>query len=126
MLDKEHPPSQAELDRWKDWDPQHGYYSDPDFDTSSHDHDKDINEILKHESLPRRSIAPGLHAGLTVVLNAEKDEYYCSGRASGFRVSPFSIFYVNQAVSLMNGCGWMPKGRPPSLSPLGPGAGSHY
>ena len=34
------------------------------------------------------TLAAGLHAGLTVVLNVEKEEYYCSGAESiGWKVS---------------------------------------
>ena len=84
MRDEEHPPSQETLDRWKNWNPQNGYLSEPDLHEVPHG--QDIDEYLKHESLPRRSIAPGLHAGLTIVLNAEKEEYYCSGTESvGFK-----------------------------------------
>ena len=51
-------------------------------------HGDDVEEILKNETLPRRVIAAGLHAGLTVVLNVEKEEYYCSGAESiGWKVS---------------------------------------
>ena len=84
MLDEEHPPTQEELGRWNDWDPEHGYHSELKYEEVPHD--KTIDEYLKHEKLPRRSIAPGLHAGLTIVLNAEKEEYYCSGTESvGFK-----------------------------------------
>ena len=49
---------------------------------------KETEKILENEPLPRRVIAAGLHAGLTVALNVEKDEYYCSGSESvGFKVS---------------------------------------
>ena len=51
-------------------------------------HGDDVEEILKNETLPRRAIAAGLHAGLTVILNVEKEEYYCSGAESiGWKVS---------------------------------------
>ena len=84
MRDEEHPPSQESLDRWNDWDPQNGYKTEPDLHEIPHD--VDIDAYLKNESLPRRSIAPGLHAGLTLGLNVEKDEYYCSGTESvGFK-----------------------------------------
>ena len=84
MRDEEHPPSKENLERWNNWDPQNGYKSEPDLHEIPHD--VDIDEYLKNESLPRRSIAPGLHAGLTLVLNVEKDEYYCSGTESvGFK-----------------------------------------
>ena len=48
---------------------------------------------MKNETLPRRVIAAGLHAGLTVVLNVEKEEYYCSGAEStGWKVSNLLFF----------------------------------
>ena len=55
---------------------QHGYVNFP----LSRDHD------ARHEELPRRAIAPGLHMGLSVLLNVSKNEYYCSGTESvGFK-----------------------------------------
>ena len=37
--------------------------------------------------MPRRSIAPGKDIGLSIMLNVEKDEYYCTGTESvGFKV----------------------------------------
>ena len=57
-------------------------------------HGDDVEEILKNETLPRRVIAAGLHAGLTVVLNVEKEEYYCSGAESiGWKVSHL-LFWI--------------------------------
>ena len=74
------------VNRWSNWNVKDGY-SEP----GTHPvikHGDNIEEVLKNESLPRRVITAGLHAGLTVVLNVEKDEYYCSGSESvGFKVS---------------------------------------
>ena len=40
--------------------------------------------------MPRRSIAPGKDVGLSVMLNVEKNEYYCTGTESvGFKVGIF-------------------------------------
>ena len=37
--------------------------------------------------MPRRSVAPGNDAGLSIMLNVEKAEYYCTGTESvGFKV----------------------------------------
>ena len=37
--------------------------------------------------MPRRSVAPGNDAGLSIMLNVEMDEYYCTGTESvGFKV----------------------------------------
>ncbi len=70
---------------WDGWDPDQGYgyefntnYTEPDM-----------------ERFPRRTAAPGLHQGLSLVLNVEKDEYYCSGSESvGFKAmlhAPYEI-----------------------------------
>ena len=38
------------------------------------------------EELPRRGIAPGLHMGLSVLLDVQEDEYFCTGTESvGFK-----------------------------------------
>ena len=71
--------------RWDKWSIKNGYSEPaeiPDFQNQD-----DIEKILKNESLPRRALAAGLMAGLTVVLNVEKEEYFCSGSESiGFKV----------------------------------------
>ena len=72
--------------KWSKWN-VHSGYSEKAGHPENH-HGDDVEEILKNESLPRRVIAAGLHAGLTVILNVEKDEYYCSGAESiGWKVS---------------------------------------
>ena len=77
-----------EVKRWSNWNVKDGY-SKPGEHPEIH-HGDDIEEIFKDEPLPRRVIAAGLHAGLTVVLNVEKEEYYCSGAESiGWKVSLF-------------------------------------
>ena len=83
----EHTHIDEELEkRWSKWDIHNGYT-----EKAGHPiihHGEDVDEILKNESLPRRVIAAGLHAGLTVILNVEKEEYYCSGAESiGWKVS---------------------------------------
>ena len=43
--------------------------------------------LFANEPMPRRSIAPGKDVGLSVMLNVEKNEYYCTGTESvGFKV----------------------------------------
>ena len=38
--------------------------------------------------MPMRALAPGLHMGLSVMLDVNEEEYYCSGTESvGFKVS---------------------------------------
>ena len=62
----------AELARWGHWDLEEGYTAD--FDPEKN-------------HLPHRSVSPGLHMGLTVLLDVQKDEYYCPGAESiGFKV----------------------------------------
>ena len=58
-----------------------------------HDHEGktsqniDYDELFANESMPRRSVAPGNDAGLSIMLNVEKAEYYCTGTESvGFKV----------------------------------------
>ena len=54
----------------------------PDFEN-----DDDIEKLLQNEDLPRRALSAGMQAGLTVMLNVEKEEYHCSGSESiGFKV----------------------------------------
>ena len=69
--------------RWKNWDMENGY------------HYKSENApSLPHnssEEMPRRALAPGLHMGLSVMINVKEDEYYCSGTESvGFKVRRLS------------------------------------
>ena len=54
----------------------------PDFEN-----DEDIEKLLQNEDMPRRALSAGMQAGLTVMLNVEKEEYHCSGSESiGFKV----------------------------------------
>lgn len=47
-------------------------------------------ESVRVDEVPWRSWGPGSHLGLTVVLDANLDEYYCSSEVSmGFKVLPF-------------------------------------
>ena len=46
--------------------------------------------------MPRRSVAPGNDAGLSIMLNVEKAEYYCTGTESvGFKVVMYSVLRTN-------------------------------
>ncbi len=64
--------------RWSHWSMQRGYSGMPD-----PEHLHDIRDM------PLRSLAPGLHMGLSVVLDVREEEYYCSGTESvGFKVCP--------------------------------------
>ncbi len=63
--------------RWKHWTMQDGYDNKPD-----PEHLHDIRDM------PLRALAPGLHMGLSVILDADTEEYYCTGHESvGFKVS---------------------------------------
>jgi hypothetical protein len=68
------------IKRWANWHPEHGYDIKP--PQYGHLDPNLINEWLKNESLPRRSISPGLHSGLTVLINIQQEEYYCSSSES--------------------------------------------
>ena len=62
---------------WSHWDMQHGYTGDPAL--------FDIN-IGNHE-MPVRAISPGLHMGLSIMLDVKEHEYHCAGTESlGFKV----------------------------------------
>ncbi len=49
-------------------------------------------EVIDHknfsnEQLPRRALSPGRNMGLSVLLNVQEDEYYCSSSESvGFKI----------------------------------------
>ncbi len=45
------------------------------------------HDLTATEELPRRGIAPGKSMGLSLLLNVNESEYYCSGTKSvGFKV----------------------------------------
>ena len=68
---------EEEESRWQFWDMQHGYYKPPDPAT--------LHDV---RDMPLRALAPGLHMGLSVVLDVKEEEYYCTGHEStGFKVS---------------------------------------
>ena len=51
--------------------------------------------------MPRRSIAPGKDVGLSVMLNVEKNEYYCTGTESvGFKVPTLGVKIRNMIMDL--------------------------
>ena len=55
---------------------QDGYKQEPDPES--------LHEI---RDMPLRALSPGLHMGLSVVLDVQEEEYYCSGHESvGFKV----------------------------------------
>lgn len=46
-----------------------------------------MNISAVYEFMPRRALAPGLHMGLSVLLDVQESEYYCTGSESvGFKV----------------------------------------
>ncbi len=66
--------------RWANWTMQDGYKQPPNLDS-----------LHSTREMPLRAIAPGLHMGLSVLLDVQEEEYYCSGTESvGFKVS-FSL-----------------------------------
>ena len=80
----------AEEKRWSFWNSHDGYL--PGFKAPVHDHHgeeegrAEEEEEEKPEYMPRRSVAPGLHMGLTVLLDVQEDEYYFTGPQSvGFK-----------------------------------------
>ena len=64
------------MDKWDNWIPEVGYLTDPTV----------LNSNFSKEELPRRTSAPGLTMGLTVILDVQEEEYFCSGTESvGFK-----------------------------------------
>ncbi|XP_059083484.1 pickpocket protein 28-like [Tigriopus californicus] len=65
---------------WSHWDMETGYRFGP------NEYDGEINITSDAEPMPRRAVAPGLHMGLSVLLDVREQEYYCSGTESiGFK-----------------------------------------
>ena len=74
----------AEEKRWLNWGMQDGYK----YNYGEHD----SKEGHADEDLPRRGKSPGLHMGLTVLMDVQEEEYYCSGTESvGFKVTPQTL-----------------------------------
>ncbi len=64
---------------------QDGYMDEPSPVTHS--------EVISNSTpLPLRAIAPGLHMGISVLMDVHKDDYYCSGTESvGFKVHHHTV-----------------------------------
>ncbi|XP_059082617.1 pickpocket protein 28-like isoform X1 [Tigriopus californicus] len=68
---------EQEEKRWANWDIQNGYT-----DTNG----ASTNLSTTYEFMPRRALAPGLHMGLSVMLDVQESEYFCTGSESvGFK-----------------------------------------
>ena len=64
--------------KWANWDIDHGYKTS--IDATNNDIDDPDHDM------PIRALAPGLHMGLSVLLDVKEDEYFCSGTESvGFK-----------------------------------------
>ena len=86
--------NESELHGWDYWDIQNGYKNHP--QTS---HEKNTS----NEEMPRRAIAPGLHMGLSLLLDVQEEEYYCSGTESvGFKVEPCEIQLLIYRTSIID------------------------
>ncbi len=73
--------NKTEEARWQHWNMQDGYDGKPD-------------PLKLHDirDMPLRALAPGLHMGLSVILDVNREEYYCTGHESiGFKVSKYLI-----------------------------------
>ena len=83
-------------EKWQNWDLQTGYHQ------TIHNAEVNSNQMSKrrrraisesgsgieflNEKLPLRGLAPGKSMGLSVMLNAKEEEYYCSATESvGFK-----------------------------------------
>ena len=61
-----------------------GYFNQP----NTHAHNGSLADAQK----PLRALAPGLHMGLSLLLDLQEEEYYCSGTESiGFKVFASSL-----------------------------------
>ena len=61
---------------WEKWSMQEGYEEPPNPNT--------LHDIVEK---PLRALSPGLHMGLSLVVDVKEEEYYCSGTESvGFKV----------------------------------------
>ncbi len=68
---------EKENSRWEGWSMQGGYRDLPEPEA--------LHDMAE---MPLRALSPGLHMGLTVVVDVKEDEYYCSGTESmGFKAS---------------------------------------
>ncbi len=71
-------PNTEEESRWNGWTLEGGFKS---YQT--------LNELHSTKKMPLRALAPGLHMGLSVILDAKAEDYYCTGHESvGFKVCP--------------------------------------
>ena len=75
--------------RWENWDMQTGYHKPAGY--FGH-----VDNLKTHGEKPIRGVAPGLHQGLTVMLDVKEDEYFCTGTESvGFKVEKRCFSYTN-------------------------------
>ena len=90
------PPNASLEKKWQNWDIQTGYhYSIYEVEVNSNQRDNrrrraitesEFGTDFSNEELPLRGIAPGKSMGLSVMLNAKEDEYFCSATESvGFK-----------------------------------------
>ena len=84
------PIQQIEIDkggskRWEGWNMQEGYREKTPqcLHFGKHHH---CNIDLEKDDMPRRPTSPGLHMGLSLLLDVQEDEYYCTGtKSTGFK-----------------------------------------
>eukprot|EP00094_Tigriopus_californicus_P012851 TCALIF_12426-PA protein Name:"Similar to ppk28 Pickpocket protein 28 (Drosophila melanogaster)" AED:0.14 eAED:0.15 QI:199/0.5/0.4/1/0.75/0.8/5/0/353 len=88
---------EQEEKRWANWDIQNGYT-----DTNG----ASTNLSTTYEFMPRRALAPGLHMGLSVMLDVQESEYFCTGSESvGFKTCGCVAYYMPRNSSYMPICG---------------------
>ncbi len=81
---EEDPEAEA---RWSGWTLEDGYLGS-EVGTSA------TSSSELGESRPLRALAPGLHMGLSVMVDVKEEEYYCSGTESvGFKVGKTTIVF---------------------------------
>ena len=52
--------------------------------------------------MPRRALSPGMHAGLSVIMDVQEREYYCSATESvGFKVDTETVMFYHLKFRIM-------------------------
>ena len=90
-----------EPSRWTHWDMQSGYHQP----AGSYGH---VHNLQTHPEKPIRAVAPGLHQGLTVMMDVKEDEYFCTGTESvGFKVLNINMMVPSgfSGITLINNDG---------------------
>ena len=87
----------VEEKRWAGWSLQDGYV-----EAVANSFEEEHKLPYKDRSMPMRALGPGQQMGLSVLLDVEEDEYFCSSAESfGFKILP----YMPISMPMMKGFG---------------------